>query len=122
MANEDVTTQDIMDFLKENMVLKSEFNERFLGLENRVGGLEDRVGGLEDRVGGLEDRVGHIENQMLTKDYLDKKLADLSAEFGGRLMRRAEKDKKFRGKIIEIFRSKNFPTEEALRELEELAK
>lgn len=62
--------------------LKDEMNTRFGALENRVGNLESRMNGLESRVGGIEGRLIRIESQMVTKVYLDDKLADLRGRFG----------------------------------------
>ena len=73
MANQEVTTNEIMEFLQPNMVTRDEFN--------------DRVGSLEVRFDNLEVRVGHLENQMVTKDYLDDKFATFGAEIGQRINR-----------------------------------
>ncbi len=59
MSKNEVTTNDIMQFLRANMVMRSEFTV------------------LSERVDGLEVRFSHIENKMVTKDYLDDKLAEL---------------------------------------------
>jgi len=49
-------------------------------IETRVGSIETRVGSIETRVGSIETRVGSIETRMVTKDYLDDKLADLRGD------------------------------------------
>jgi len=67
MPNVEVTTNDIMQFLQTNMVMRLEFDC-----------LRGRVDMLEDHVGHIEDRIGHLENQMVTKDYLDNKFADFA--------------------------------------------
>lgn len=38
--------------------------------------LEGRMGGLEGRMGGVEVRLNRVEANMVTKDYLDDKLAN----------------------------------------------
>jgi len=38
--------------------------------------VEERFDGVDKRLESLDQRVGHVENQMVTKDYLDDKLAD----------------------------------------------
>ncbi|MBI4592277.1 hypothetical protein HY733_02405 [Candidatus Uhrbacteria bacterium] len=80
-----MTTNEIMEFLQEHMVMKGEFESRMGGLETRVGGLETRVGGLETRVGGLETRVGGLEvkiNQVKLDllDAMDEKLGRLKGD------------------------------------------
>ncbi|KKR07021.1 MAG: hypothetical protein UT32_C0015G0005 [Parcubacteria group bacterium GW2011_GWC2_39_14] len=56
MDNQEVTTNEIMEFLQINMVTRDEF---------------------VDFKNDTETRISHIENQMVTKDYLDDKLADI---------------------------------------------
>ena len=51
--------------------------ERFNGVDKRFDGVDKRLDGVDKRLESLEQRVGHVENQMVTKDYLDNKLADL---------------------------------------------
>ena len=104
--NIQVTTNDIMEFLQTNMVMKSDFDER----------LEQ----VDKRLENLEERVGSLENQMVTKDYLDNKLADLGAEIGRRINQQIEREIKFKQKLIQIFRSKSFIDEQELKQLEEL--
>ena len=66
MANQEVTTNEIMEFLQTNMVTRDEFNN-------------------------LEIRVSHMENQMVTKDYLDDKFAVFGAEIGLRINKQTER-------------------------------
>jgi|SRR3989339_767618 len=42
-------------------------------VEERFGEVNER---MDKRFDKIEGRVGHLENQMVTKDYLDQKLAD----------------------------------------------
>lgn len=68
--------QDILEtviFIKDNAVTKEEF-------ETRLGGVESRLDGVETRLGGVEQRLTKIEAIMVTKDYLDDKLADLKGD------------------------------------------
>jgi polyhydroxyalkanoate synthesis regulator phasin len=56
----------------------------------RFDSLETRVDGLENRMDGLENRMDRIEATMVTKDYLDDRLADFKAslkESGGKALR-----------------------------------
>jgi len=70
MANREVTTNEIMEFLEENMVTRAEFS----GFKSDT-----------------ETRISHIENQMVTKDYLDDKFAVFGAEIGKKIYRQAER-------------------------------
>ena len=91
MAKQEVTTNEIMEFLQTNMVTRDEFNDRVGSLEVRFDNLEVRFDNLEGRFDNLEGRVGHLENQMVTKDYLDDKFAVFGAEIGKRIYRQVEK-------------------------------
>lgn len=100
MKPEPTSTQLLDAILQTQEALHSfatDVDQRFGGLEHRMGGLESRMGGLEGRmdklehrmgglehrVGGLEGRLGGLENRMVTKEYLDDKLADQNAYMGG---------------------------------------
>ncbi|MFA5129881.1 MAG: hypothetical protein WC477_03065 [Patescibacteria group bacterium] len=49
-------------------------------VDRRFDGLENRVGHLETDVGSVKSRITSMESQMVTKDYLDNKLADLRSD------------------------------------------
>ena len=51
-------------------------------IELRVTGIESRVTGIESNVAGVESKVSGIETRMVTKDYLDDKLADHGSRYG----------------------------------------
>lgn len=42
--------------------------------------IDKRFENLENRFKNMEGRVGHLENQMVTKSYLDKKIAELKGD------------------------------------------
>lgn len=68
--------QDILEtvtFIKDNAVTKEEF-------DLRLGGVESRLDGVESRLDGVEQRLTKVEAVMVTKDYLDDKLADLKGD------------------------------------------
>jgi len=93
MAKEEVTTNEIMEFLEENMVTRTEFNdfrkEFYVLKEEAVTQTHFKV--LKDDVKELSGRVDHIENQMVTKDYLDDKFAVFGAEIGLRINKQTER-------------------------------
>lgn len=80
------TEQDIKDilevvnFIKDNAVMKNDFEARMTGVENRMTGVENRMTGVENRMIGIEKRLTKVESQMVTKDYLDEKMADLRGD------------------------------------------
>ncbi|MCE9585880.1 hypothetical protein K8R04_01005 [Candidatus Uhrbacteria bacterium] len=55
-------------------------NEFSSETDARFDRLEDRMGGLDGRMGGVENRLTRVEAGMVTKGYLDDKLADLRSD------------------------------------------
>lgn len=51
------------------------------GVKGEVGGLKTEIGSLKVEVQDLGRRVTRIDSSMVTKDYLDDKLADLRGGF-----------------------------------------
>ena len=54
---DEVTTNEIMDFLKDHMVTK----EEFFGLEKRVDRLETKVDKLDKKVDRLEEKIHEVK-------------------------------------------------------------
>ncbi len=47
--------------------------------------MDGRMGSFEGRMGSLEKKVDHVEAEMVTKSYLDDKLADLEGSLHAKL-------------------------------------
>lgn len=54
--------------------------ERFDGVDKRFDGVDKRLDGSDERMDGMNDRLNRIEATMVTKNYLDEKLADLRGD------------------------------------------
>jgi len=73
---------EVVTFIKDNVpmrdevVTKGEFSE----LKGDFSGLKSEVGELKSEVGELKSEVSGIKATMVTKDYLDDKLADLRGD------------------------------------------
>jgi chromosome segregation ATPase len=76
----------LLDFLKENMVTRSEFNEhkeavdnRFLSIERRLDSMDSRFDALDRRFDGIEQRLDNSEARLdlLSRD-LDQIKLDLA--------------------------------------------
>ncbi|MDO8571665.1 MAG: hypothetical protein Q7R79_03215 [bacterium] len=84
MSHNTTTTDEIMDFLKENMVTREEFNE----LREDVNVLKEDVNVLKEDVQGLKKNMATRQelNEALGKlrsdfiDYMDKQLLDLKGD------------------------------------------
>ena len=85
------TIRDVIEVIYE---LSSHIDQRFSDVDQRFSGLdkkiisidkrfdklEERLNKLESRFDKLEERVVRIEATMVTKEYLDDKLADLRGD------------------------------------------
>ncbi len=74
---------------------------------------EKRFDGVESRIGGVESRLDKIESTMVTKDYLDEKLADLRGDLVV-LMRK--EDTKVKA-LIEILKERKVLTDEDVKKI-----
>lgn len=54
--------------------------EKFDSVDKRFEAIDEHFEKLEGRVEGLEGQVGHLRSGMVTKEYLDDRLADLKAD------------------------------------------
>ncbi|MFH0988039.1 MAG: hypothetical protein V1763_01570 [Parcubacteria group bacterium] len=61
-------------------VFADQTERRFESVDARFDGVDARLDKIEGRVDGVEGRLSHVEGQMVTKDYLDNKLADLRGD------------------------------------------
>jgi len=89
---------------------KNEIIEVINEFSSRV---DERFDKVDKRFDNLEGRVGKIEATMVTKDYLDEKLADLRGDLVV-LMRK--EDTKV-GKLIEILKRRKVITEIEVKEI-----
>lgn len=71
-----VDSDDIMDFLKDNMVMREDFED----VKSDVSVLKSDVSTLKTVVLDLDKRLTRVEATMVTKSYLDDKLADLKGD------------------------------------------
>lgn len=60
---------EIVTFVRDNAVNKADFEE-----------LKNDVNGMKQEIGGIKQEIQHIKSTMVTKDYLDDKLADLRGD------------------------------------------
>jgi len=91
MSQSNTTLDDVLEAINS---FADHTEERFYNLSNEivgikkdvgslkqdVGSLKQDVGSLKQDVGSLKLKVGSIQAQMVTKSYLDDKLADLRGD------------------------------------------
>ena len=75
--------------------------------------VDERFDKVDERFDNLEGRVGKIEATMVTKDYLDEKLADLRGDLV--VLMRKEDTKVI--KLIEILKKRKVITEAEEKEI-----
>jgi len=68
----------------------------------------------------LTDRIDKMETRLVTKAYLDQKLAETTAEIGDRINRRYELDKAFKETVVSILQRNSLITPQELSQLKEL--
>jgi len=119
MANEDLKK------IKEELasVIEDNINPQFDELRGKIGVISDDVGNLKNNVSNLKNDVGnikgeisYIKSQMVTKSYLDDKLADLS---GDTIIKLKKEDAKV-NRLIEMMGGKKMLDEKEIKELEEI--
>lgn len=100
---------EIVTFIKDNAITREEFTE----LREEVTGLKQDVTGLKQDVTGLTQDMTMVRATMVTKDYLDEKMADLRGDLVV-LMRK--EDHKLQ-ELVQILRVKNILTQEEMKHL-----
>src|SRR3989338_4791818 len=105
MANEDLKKikEEIASVIEDN--INPQFDE-----------LRDKIGVISDNVGSLKSEIGYVKSQMVTKSYLDDKLADLS---GDTIIKLKKEDAKV-NRLIEMMGGKKMLDEKEIKELEEI--
>jgi len=83
------------------------------GLRQHVDARLDKVDARLDKV---DARLGKVESQMVTKSYLDDKMAELE---GGVIVRQRKEDKKV-NLLIELLQSKSVLAETDVKQLKEI--
>lgn len=100
---EDTSKQEILGAINE-------FSNR---VDEKFEAVEKRFEGIDKRFEKVENKITEMESKMVTKDYLDEKLADLR----GDLVVLTRKEDKKLGKLIEILSNKQVISEQDKQEL-----
>ena len=90
----------------KNEILEA-VNEFSSKVDERFDKVDERFDNLEGEIGSIKGEIGSIKATMVTKDYLDEKMADLRGDLVV-LMRK--EDTKV-GKLIEILKRRKVITE-----------
>jgi|CXWL01.1.fsa_nt_gi predicted nuclease with TOPRIM domain len=81
MRNEETTLDDVLDAVNKGFSgMQAQFEGlrgEFYGLRGEFGVLRGEFEGLSGKFDGLDRRLTRVETLMVTKDYLDEKLAPI---------------------------------------------
>lgn len=101
------------------VIVKEGFDEvtrQFDGVAKRFDGVAKRFDGINTRLDRVERRLGKVEATMVTKSYLDDKLADLE---GTVIVRQRKEDQKV-NLLIDLVRKRAVLKEDDVRSLREI--
>jgi predicted nucleic acid-binding Zn-ribbon protein len=123
--NEEPTNNDILEAINsyatntDRRLEKIEcrldgIDNRLDGIDNRLDGIDNRLDGIDNRLDGMNSRLMRVESQMVTKEYLDDKLADLK----GDILTILRKEDRRVTALVEIMQKKNLLSVEEVKFLE----
>lgn len=85
----DAVIKDIHDLRKDSHDLRKDSHDLITtmaqfaqNVEDRFNGIDNRLDGVDSKFEGIIPRLNRLESLMVTKDYLDDKLADLRSDLG----------------------------------------
>ncbi|MDP2630645.1 MAG: hypothetical protein Q8P56_04510 [Candidatus Uhrbacteria bacterium] len=113
MPEQGITNDELARMIKDQFDL---FGKRFDGVEKEIGGLKTDVGSLKSDVSSLKSDVAYLKSQMVTKEYLDEKLANL---WGNVIVLFRKEDKRVSGVVSMLAKKEVFSTTD-VRQLDAL--
>ncbi|MBI2099218.1 hypothetical protein HYT45_02250 [Candidatus Uhrbacteria bacterium] len=108
--NNEPTTNEVLEAIN---TLSTHIDERFTRVENDITGIKGDITGIKGDITGIKGEIIEIKATMVTKDYLDDKLADLRGDLVV-LMRK--EDKKVQS-LVELLHSKKVISEEEAKRI-----
>lgn len=99
------TIQDVMNVIGDlSTHVDGRFDElrgELTGVKGEVTGIKGEIKGLKGEVHGMEKRLARVESLMVTKDYLDDKLADMRGDIVGLVRKEYNKTERLVGILEE---------------------
>ena len=80
---QEANRRDIQDILETINAFASHTEDRFLNIDARFNAVDSRFNNVDLKLDQVENRLTSVESQMVTKAYLDDKLADLRGDLTG---------------------------------------
>jgi len=88
----------------------------FDGVDKKFDIIDKRFDGVDKRFNGVDKILSHVESIMVTKDYLDEKLADMRGDI---VILLRKEDRKLEA-LIEKLKKKHIITEKDIKELQKI--
>ncbi|MFA4954569.1 MAG: hypothetical protein WC641_04610 [Patescibacteria group bacterium] len=85
---EDAAKQEILEAIGE---FAGQVDQRFDRIESEIGGMKSEIGGMKTEIGSMKSDIVSIKATMVTKSYLDDKLADLKGDMVSMLRKEDQK-------------------------------
>ena len=86
-------SNDMQEFGEALQLFGTHVDERFNKVDERFDKVDKRFDRIEGRLSRVEQNIGYLKTGMVTKDYLDDKLADLHSDLVTRMKQEDEKVK-----------------------------
>jgi len=106
----ETSKNEILEAINE---FSTKVDERFDKVEGDIGSIKSEIGSIKSEIGSIKSEIGSIKATMVTKDYLDDKLADLRGDLV--ILMRKEDTKMV--KLIEILKRRAVITEAEEKEI-----
>jgi len=112
MANKKTTIDDLVKITKagfnetrkDRTKIRGEIDDLVMAVKSGFDGVDKRFDKVDVRIDKIDKRLIHTEAMMVTKDYLDDKLADLKGDVIAIITGDRGRDKLFKTKLLEIIK------------------
>jgi hypothetical protein len=109
MPEQDVTTNEIMEFLKEHMVTRAELDQKFDAIDQKFGAIDQKFDAIDQKFGAIDQKFETLERKLRSEirgselrmmDAMDDKLANLKGDLTV-MMRGEDKKVSFLIRLLE---------------------
>ena len=115
MTNENPSLKDVYEQIRLVVNTAATKDE----LQKMAEKIDERFEKIDERFEKLETKVTKVQSEMVTKEYLDNKLDDVKAEIGGRILRHAEHENKFKHELVSAMKRNSLLNIKELKRLEQ---
>ncbi len=98
--------------INNNEILEA-INKFSTEVDKKFTKIDERFDGVDEKFNGINKKLGWVESNMVTKDYLDEKLADLRGDLVVLIRKEDNKVKK----LVDILQKRDIISEDESREI-----